>query len=138
MSGAQFSNGRDARSYCLAGHARITLVDKKSGARFTYKIRQPEGKPHFVSVLVGPDNEADYRFLGTIFSRQIYSHEARSRIAFEAPSATAFDYAWSFLALGQLPKGVEVWHEGVCGRCGRTLTVPESIARGIGPICANE
>ena len=29
--------------------------------------------------------------------------------------------------------GLEVWHEGRCGKCGRKLIVPESIARGIGP-----
>lgn len=27
------------------------------------------------------------------------------------------------------------WHEGVCGRCGRRLTVPESIETGFGPEC---
>ena len=31
---------------------------------------------------------------------------------------------------------LEVWHEGRCGRCNRALTVPESIASGIGPECA--
>ena len=35
-----------------------------------------------------------------------------------------------------LPKTVEVWHEGICGRCGRKLTVPESVERGLGPECA--
>jgi len=35
----------------------------------------------------------------------------------------------------ELPEKVEFWHEGRCGDCGRRLTVPESIARGIGPIC---
>lgn len=33
---------------------------------------------------------------------------------------------------------VEVWHEGSCGRCGRKLTVPESIANGLGPECAEK
>lgn len=30
---------------------------------------------------------------------------------------------------------VEIWHEGKCGRCGRQLTVPESIESGFGPEC---
>ena len=29
------------------------------------------------------------------------------------------------------------WHEGRCGRCGRKLTVPESIEAGYGPECIN-
>ena len=32
-------------------------------------------------------------------------------------------------------KGVKIYHEGVCGRCGRTLTDPVSIQAGFGPEC---
>jgi hypothetical protein len=28
-----------------------------------------------------------------------------------------------------------VWHEGSCARCGKKLTVPESIESGFGPEC---
>lgn len=95
MSGARFTDAEAARVYILAGHARITLVSSKTGARFTYKIRQPEGAPHFVSVLTGADNEANYTFLGTIFEPQgasgslvhVYRHGKRSTISEDAPSA---------------------------------------------------
>ena len=30
------------------------------------------------------------------------------------------------------------YHEGRCGKCARTLTVPESIINGIGPVCAEK
>jgi hypothetical protein len=30
---------------------------------------------------------------------------------------------------------MELWHEGRCGKCGRALTVPESIESGLGPVC---
>lgn len=30
------------------------------------------------------------------------------------------------------------WELGICSQCGRTLTDPESIAAGIGPICASK
>lgn len=30
------------------------------------------------------------------------------------------------------------YHEGRCGKCARTLTVPESIINGIGPVCAQK
>lgn len=29
-------------------------------------------------------------------------------------------------------------HTGVCGLCGRTLEDPESVSRGVGPVCANK
>ena len=31
-----------------------------------------------------------------------------------------------------LPTFIEIWHEGKCGKCGRTLTVPDSIINGLG------
>jgi UDP-N-acetylglucosamine 2-epimerase len=31
---------------------------------------------------------------------------------------------------------IEVFHMGACLRCGRALTTPESITRGLGPDCA--
>lgn len=34
------------------------------------------------------------------------------------------------------PTGLEVWHAGRCAKCRRELTHPDSIARGLGPICA--
>jgi hypothetical protein len=34
--------------------------------------------------------------------------------------------------------GFDVHHEGKCGRCGRKLTVPESVKSGFGPECAGK
>jgi hypothetical protein len=36
----------------------------------------------------------------------------------------------------ELPGGYKIHHEGRCGKCGRLLTVPESVETGIGPECA--
>lgn len=60
-------------------------------------------------------------------------------IAYNAPSALAFRWFFKRLSEGRDlggPRGVTVRHEGRCGRCGRTLTVPASIDSGIGPDCA--
>jgi hypothetical protein len=43
----------------------------------------------------------------------------------------------AILAVGAREASIAYGRElGVCGVCGRTLTVPESIAAGIGPVCA--
>jgi hypothetical protein len=140
----------DARDFILAGNAIVTLQSRKTSVRFTYRVRRAgvlgaltdDRRPWFVSVLNGPDNEEDYVFLGTIFWRKTwgvdrsYYHGRKSRIVLTAPSAKAFAWAWELIAQGKAPPDCEVWHEGRCGKCGRTLTVPESIARGLGPICA--
>jgi hypothetical protein len=52
----------------------------------------------------------------------------------------ALAYAWLGEAGMPTPANgsVNVVESDNCGRCGRTLTDPESIARGIGPECANK
>lgn len=63
----------DPWSYLLAGNATITVTSERTGQRYTYKVRQAEGRegeasaPYFVSLLTGPDNDADYRWMGMIF-----------------------------------------------------------------------
>ena len=124
--------------FITAGNAMFTLENTATGNRFTFRVRQPgDDKPHFVSVLMGADNESDYTFLGTIFEGMRYRHGRRTPIAATAPSAQAID--WLLRRLSQkveLPEAVRVCHCGKCGRCGRTLTVPESVDTGFGPECA--
>jgi Family of unknown function (DUF6011) len=122
--------------FALAGNAVFTLVSLKTGTRFTFKVRAAETGPmHFVSVLTGPDNTQDYRYLGFL-RRGIYFHGgAKAKIDRNALSALAFDYFWRWAARGQMPGNLHVFHEGRCGRCGRALTVPESIKSGFGPEC---
>jgi hypothetical protein len=142
----------DALRFILAGNATITLKSLKTGVHFTYKIQEPQKKDPtrpvwFVKLLTGPDNTGDYTYLGMITASPL----GGSRIAPlqptfratkatrnpEAPSFKAFAFTFGALATGRgIPAGVEVRHEGRCGRCGRALTVPESIDRGIGPECA--
>jgi uncharacterized protein DUF6011 len=137
----QFSTASAAKAYILAGHATITLESKKTGSRFTYKIKR-QNQIAFVSVLRGPENTTDYAYLGAIFlgpSRNgDFRVTAKSTISSSAPSAQAFAWAWKRLYAGHLPETLNVWHEGTCGRCGRALTVPESISSGLGPICASK
>jgi hypothetical protein len=52
----------------------------------------------------------------------------------DAMVTIAFGWAWRHPDSDKL----EVWHEGRCGRCGRRLTVPESIESGLGPECATK
>jgi len=140
----QLTDGTHARKFLLGGNARVTLVSVKTGTRFTFRVRAKDVKkgeaptpPWFVSLLTGRENNTDYTFLGTIFEDSTtYRHGRKSRVSPDAASAKGFAWAWSYLAKGQLPPGCEVWHEGTCGRCGRGLTVPSSIAVGLGPECA--
>ena len=125
--------------FALAGNAVFTIVSKRTGTRFTFKVQAAENAPmHFVKVLTGPDNATDYKYLG-FMRRGVYFHGGeKAKIAKDAPSAIAFDWFWRSLARQENLDKVEIHHEGRCGRCGRPLTVPESIQSGYGPECVTK
>ena len=127
----------DAKQFILAGNARFTIKNTMTGNRFTFHVRKPsDEKPHFVRLLTGSDNSRDYSFLGTIFDGRTYRHGQRSSVDRDAMSNRAFAYVWGLLANGEdIPESVEIYHEGSCGRCGRRLTVPDSVISGFGPDC---
>ena len=83
------------------------------------------------------DNWSNYAYIGLLTQAGLRL-TAKSNASEDAPSVKAFRYAWNALVNGVIPGTLEIWHEGSCGRCGRTLTVPESIASGIGPECAKK
>jgi len=125
------------REFLLAGKSTFTLVSTKTGSRFTYRVKRAKGesRPWFVGLLTGPDNTSSYSYLGCIWGSR-YSHGRKSRVGSDAISVKAFDWFLRHLDHDALDL-VEFWHEGRCGRCGRKLTVPESIEAGIGPECAS-
>lgn len=133
-------DGAEVREFVLAGKAIFTVVSKESGRRFTYKVVRSgtEGR-WWVSVLSGPDNEGSYQYIGMIQrdrEEMRFIHTKGSKVGEEALSFVAFGWLWGLVRDGEMSEKVEVWHEGKCGRCGRRLTVPESIESGIGPECA--
>ena len=135
----------DIRNFLLAGKAIFTIVSKKTSVRFTYKVKKHSEKDlWFVSVLTGSDNNSSYSYLGTIFSRNVsgvttnyreFRSTFKSRITVDAPSYKAFRWFFDHIENDKSLDAVEVHHEGRCGRCGRRLTVPESIESGFGPEC---
>jgi hypothetical protein len=133
----KFESAATTKTFMLAGRARVTVVSQKTGVRFTFRVAVRTGdptSPHFVSLLTGPDNTSSYTFMGTIFDGKVY----RTGRSFnkDAPAAKAFAWVWSYVSRGELPPHCEIWHEGCCGKCGKPLTVPSSIAIGLGPDCA--
>lgn len=138
--GAQIEDLQDIQTFVYGGKATFTLVSKATGTRFTYKVTRPEedAKILFVKVLNGPDNWMNYQYVGNIVPKNNrYYHGKKSKIAEDAPSAIAFKWFFRRLMRGDLSQ-MEFWHEGKCCACGRKLTVPESIASGIGPVCAGK
>jgi Family of unknown function (DUF6011) len=140
----RFDTIADAKAYALAGNATITLQSLKTQQHFTYKVKLAEVQPGstrtpeptwFVNLLCdGSADDGSFRYLGLVQNGQFRLTRA-SKAGLDAPSVKAFRF---FLGLTELHQQLVVRHEGRCGRCGRTLTVPESIDRGIGPECASK
>lgn len=138
----QLTNMQDVRTFVTGGHATFTLKSKRTGNRYTYKVNKPREphpgfKGHFVKILSGPDNENHYQYLGVMEPDLSFRTTGKSKVDVNKKGVYAFRWFLHTLKDKQeLPEELEFWHEGKCGCCGRKLTVPESIASGIGPVCA--
>lgn len=131
------------QDFALRGNAVFTIVSSKTGEHFTYKVQTPK-KPGgtalgFVSVLRGGTQE--YAFIGSLFPEGdngvVFRHSPKSPVGVDAPSVKTFGWLWKKREEVDHPNfHSQILHEGMCCRCGRPLTNPESIAAGIGPDCA--
>jgi len=142
--GAQFQDMAAFRRFALAGNAVFTMVSKRTGTRFTYRIRKPgSDKPYFIQLMNGPDNTTSYAYFGLMFGKGVdsdftsYRHGGhKAKAGKDAPSVKGFEWLIRNVMAEKVLEEVEIWHQGKCGKCRKPLTVPESIASGLGPVCA--
>lgn len=139
-----FEDAATALNYIMSGKAIFTIVSKKTGQRFTYLVERssqdkkddrPDIGFRFVKLLNGPDNTRSFQYMG-IIRGQVYEHGRKSKLSEAAPSVIALNWVIQSLVRGEIRADqLEIWHEGRCGKCGKRLTVPASIATGLGPEC---
>ena len=120
----------------LTHNGIITARSPKTGDHRTFRISTQPGDAKFapgrrvVSLLVGPDNRADYQpfaFVteqGYVLVWRRYETGVHSRLADVLNRADQYE---------QL--GVVFNFEGHCRKCNKLLTTPDSVARGLGPVC---
>jgi hypothetical protein len=143
------------KEFITAGRAIFTLAIPES-----FLASHPECKPHytyrvvrkpgndkwpeawFINLLAGPNNTQDYQPLGKLNPTTGAIALTRvTRFTDEALPVRLVRRAVAAIWQGQADAitaaGFELHHEGRCGRCGRVLTVPESIVTGFGPECAS-
>lgn len=125
----------------------ITLRSAVTGNRITFRVNpldknavKEQGvkdQRFFVKYLFGQDNENDYRYLGQILNGAftLTQKSRNSGLNEQTPAYIAFKFAFDCFSAGKIPATLEVFHSGRCGRCGRKLTVPQSVQDGFGPEC---
>lgn len=134
MTRSPMTNATQALAFIFAGNARVTLVSKRTHKRYTYRIRVCQDKPSlwFAGLLTDSDT---YTHIGHCHGTGIFTPKMGRPMS---QPLTALNWAINHLSAGSIPDDLEIWHEGRCGKCARTLTVPESIASGFGPECAKQ
>ena len=127
------------REFVLGGNATITIESQMTGKHFTYKIKQSDKDEnlYFVKLLRGQDNEQDYTYIGCYFADGNHFHPEKKyqNVEYEGWPKSLRAVKFLFNRLDNVPDNLLVYHEGKCCRCGRKLTTPESIERGVGPEC---
>lgn len=120
---------KDALKFILAGNAYFVLINEKTGNRFAYKMVDVDKKPgvYYLSVY------HDHTYLGAVNEHGYFPHKPEAKHPFNI----AFEWLYKYLSTdpARIPDTVFIYHMGQCGRCGRTLTTPDSIAQGFGPEC---
>ena len=128
--------------FFFGGRAKFTVESQKTGEWRTYRIGKGKPSPAypkpawFVSLLSGPDNENSFTYIGMIDpGTGALTLTRNSRRNDKSPDVVIFRWLMSHVFGDKMLPNAIVHHEGKCGCCGRSLTVPESIKRGIGPEC---
>ncbi len=145
----QITDPAAALQFIRGGNATFTLESLKTGQHFTFKVQAPSEEtergghkrnlagPRFVKLLIGPSNEDDYAYIGMLYETGFRTTKA-SKVKANSPSVMALDWAIGNFVAGHMPSTLAIYHDGRCCVCGRKLTVPSSIASGIGPECASK
>lgn len=119
--------------FILAGKSFFTVKSLTTNKHFSYKVKaSKDGGIHFVSVLVANER---YEYIGFIRKGKSFVYGQKSTISFDSDSVKAFAYTFKVHSEGITKNKLQIFHAGRCGKCGRTLTHPESITNGIGPEC---
>lgn len=132
-------------TFDIARHnGRVTISNPQTGQHRTFAITTVTNEAsglhgkRIVALLTGPDNENDYT--GFAFADEHGRVTVWKR--FRGESGTKSQHE-KFASLLQFPatwsrRGLVYQIEGRCRRCNSPLTHPQSIASGLGPICAEK
>ena len=138
------NNTITSSQFFTAGHALFT-VSNPAGEHYTYKIMRAkenekfDSTPLFVSLLTGPDNTSNYTYMGILdtgIKNMCLRLTQKSKYAPDTRPVKVFNWVMFTVNSGKtMPEGYSLHHEGRCARCGRLLTVTESVQSGFGPEC---
>lgn len=127
----------DISNYIHGGHGVVTLV-APDGVYHTYMFKKPYGTDKFkdgtlFAYCLEGKNRCNY--VGMWDTRN-FRKTTNSEYEEDTDQFRGARYI-IYMSLKDFNTPMKLYHEGVCCRCGRPLTTPESIERGMGPVCMN-
>lgn len=144
----------DVLAFILGGKARFTLKSLGTGKNFSYSIKNAPIYRHgrlvrgeenadlkFIKLSTGAnkDIKGDYQYIGYISktrnSWNMVLGTGKSKLPADNPGCVALNFVFNRLMQGIKLPTLEVWHEGICCCCGRSLKLSTSIELGWGPVC---
>ena len=131
----KFETVIDILTYLFLGKAFFTIKSLKTGNHFTYRVSASprRGDLHFVWVKSITNT---FVYLGSIKNKRNFELTDGSNFDSKSLPYIAFKYLLDVaFHKTEIPPQLEVYHTGRCGRCGRWISTPDSIKRGIGPEC---
>jgi hypothetical protein len=115
-----------------------TIVGPKGGHRTlrlqTVQDDKSDGVKQWLAYLSGSDNEGDYTSIGFIHGNEVSLFRKNEGKYSDIVAAARF-LVRNAANIGEYGKQYAL-RSGKCYVCNRKLTTPESIAAGIGPVCA--
>ena len=118
----------------LQNKQRCTLRVQTKGARLLQGNTIFRGAKSLVAEQTGSDNVLDFTTIGH-FNEAWGLHLVKKKGRGVDTITWLREKLWK-PGFTHWPDAIRFMHAGRCCRCGRVLTVPESIATGIGPECA--
>lgn len=143
----------DAKPFDIATHnGHITVVSDKTGEHRTIRIHtekwverdasgevllDEQGKPkkkavRTIGLLTGSDNENDYQNFALV------GDDGRVVLWKKYRGGRFHEWLAKYLSRPEDFPQIECNFEGRCRVCNRLLTTPESVLRGIGPVCEEQ
>lgn len=130
-------NHVDISDYINGGHGVVTL-QAPSGNHHTYLFKKPHSSSKFKEGTLFVycfDGKSDCGYVGMWDTRN-FRKTTNSEYEEDTDQFKGAKYIM-YMSMKDFDTPMKLYHEGVCCRCGRQLTTPESIERGMGPVCKN-
>lgn len=134
-SRCQLNTSEAIRNYIFGGRGVVTLLSP-SGEHHTYAFRKPKRDdeyPEDVLFVYALHDKQKLFYIGMIENGRFRLTKA-SRFLPDTPIVKGARYIMK-MSTFDMETPMKLYHEGICARCGRPLTNPDSIEIGIGPKC---